>query len=310
MVTACQSVAAGKEQLKVQSNLEEAPQIEHRKGAGTIAALPLGENLSTQRQSLSKIPLQKPITEIVISLSCGLIDGIPASPVSHPWPPTLLEPEGELSPDLAISLSSIRIPCGDFQQRKDPQDVGDPILLYFITSDFCNAILLASFIGILAIAAMRIFFYRSFIMAMLALVPLWVGTCMTLFLMLLLALPFNQANVLYLVLILGEGVEFGIIILTRWQLEESARAIALPASTAKGVALAALTNTVGVGSLMISSHRGTFTLGLLATVGSLCVLWASLRMLPALLQMVQRKMKPPRTLFHALLESPSSQQTI
>ena len=98
-------------------------------------------------------------------------------------------------------------------------------------------------------------------MTMLALVPLWVGTCLTLFLMLLLGLPFNQANVLFLPLILGEGVEFGIIILTRWQLEGSAQAITLPVSTAKGVALASLTTTVGFGSLMISSHRGTFHSG-------------------------------------------------
>jgi len=97
-------------------------------------------------------------------------------------------------------------------------------------------------------------------MTFMALVPLGVGTCLTLFLMLILGLPFNQANVLFLPLILGEGVEFGIVILTRWQLEASAQAITLPVSTAKGVALAALTTTVGFGSLMISSHRGTFTL--------------------------------------------------
>ncbi len=87
----------------------------------------------------------------------------------------------------------------------------------------------------------------------------------------MLNLPFNQANVLFVPLILGEGIEFGIIILARWRLEESARAITLPASTAKGVALAALTTTLGFGSLMVSGHQGTFSLGLLATVGSLSV---------------------------------------
>jgi hypothetical protein len=119
-----------------------------------------------------------------------------------------------------------------------------------------NAILCAFGISVLAIAAMLAFFYRSFTMTILALVPLWVGTSLTFFLMLLLGLPFNQANVLFLPLILGEAVEFGIIILTRWQLEGSAQAITLPVSTAKGVALAALTTMVGFGSLMISSHRG------------------------------------------------------
>jgi predicted RND superfamily exporter protein len=125
---------------------------------------------------------------------------------------------------------------------------------------------------------------------------------------LVLGLPFNQANVLFLPLILGEAVEFGIIILTRWQLEGSAQAITLPVSTAKGVALASLTTTVGFGSLMISSHQGTFSLGILATVGSLCVLWASLRVLSAILQMVEHKIKPSPTLSYVLLASPSSQQ--
>jgi len=43
-------------------------------------------------------------------------------------------------------------------QTVDPQAVGDPVLLHFITSDFRNAILMASSIGVLAIAAMLIFF--------------------------------------------------------------------------------------------------------------------------------------------------------
>jgi predicted RND superfamily exporter protein len=109
----------------------------------------------------------------------------------------------------------------------------------------------------------------------------------------LLNLPFNQANVLFVPLILGEGIEFGIIILARWRQEESARAITLPASTAKGVALAALTTTLGFGSLMVSGHQGTFSLGLLATVGSLSVLLASLSVLPAFLRVVKRTYRQP-----------------
>jgi len=54
------------------------------------------------------------------------------------------------------------------------------------------------------------------------------------------------------------------------------------------VALAALTTTLGFGSLMVSGHQGTFSLGLLATVGSLSVLLASLSILPAFLRLVER----------------------
>ena len=170
----------------------------------------------------------------------------------------------------------------------DPNAVGDPVLLYSFTLGFRNSILKAAGLALLAIAGMLLILFRSLKMALLTLIPLAVGTGLTVNLMWLLNLPFNQANVLFVPLILGEGIEFGIIILARWQLEASARAITLPASTAKGVALAALTTTVGFGSLMVSGHRGTFSLGLLATVGSLSVLLASLSILPAFLRLMER----------------------
>jgi hopanoid biosynthesis associated RND transporter like protein HpnN len=174
----------------------------------------------------------------------------------------------------------------------DPRAVGDPVLLYTFTLGFRNSILWAAGMAVLAITVMLVILFRSIKMALLALIPLVVGTGLTINMMWLLNLPFNQANVLFVPLVLGEGIEFGIIILARWRLEESARAITMPASTAKGVALAALTTTAGFGSLMVSGHQGTFSLGLLATVGSLSVLVASLSILPAFLRLVERNYRP------------------
>jgi len=170
----------------------------------------------------------------------------------------------------------------------DPNTVGDPVLLYSFTLGFRNSILWAAGMALLAISVMLVLLFRSLKMALLALIPLVVGTGLTINMMWLLNLPFNQANVLFVPLVLGEGIEFGIIILARWRQEESARAITLPASTAKGVALAALTTTLGFGSLMVSGHQGTFSLGLLATVGSLSVLLTSLSILPAFLRLVEK----------------------
>jgi hypothetical protein len=174
----------------------------------------------------------------------------------------------------------------------DPNAVGDPVLPYVFTLGFRNACLKAAGLALLAIAVMLLVLFRSWKMILLAFLPLIVGTGLTLNLMWLLGISFNQANVLFVPLILGEGIEFGIIILVRWQVEESARAITLPASTAKGVALAALTTTLGFGSLMVSGHQGVFSLGLLATVGSLSVLLASLSFLPAFIRVVERDFEP------------------
>lgn len=183
-------------------------------------------------------------------------------------------------------------PLGQFVsdlRRVNPDVVGDPILLHIFTLEFRNACLWAAGVSLLGISLLVLFVLRSLWLTILALIPLIVGTSLTLALMWLLKVPFNQANVLFLPLILGEAIEYGIIILVRWQQEKSARVITLPAGTAKGVLLAALTTAVGFGSLMISGHRGTFSLGLLSTVGSLSVLLAALSVLPALLRIVRER---------------------
>jgi len=187
-------------------------------------------------------------------------------------------------------------PLGEFVRDLrgiNPDVIGDPVLLYVFTLAFRNACLWAAGVSLLGIALMITFLLRSLRLTILALVPLMVGASLTLSLMWLLEVPFNQANVLFLPLILGEAVEYGIIILVRWQQEKSARIITLPAGTAKGVLLASLTTAVGFGSLMISGHQGTFSLGLLSTVGSLSVLLAALSILPALLRLVRERFPEP-----------------
>ncbi|MEW6387218.1 MAG: MMPL family transporter [Thermodesulfobacteriota bacterium] len=187
-------------------------------------------------------------------------------------------------------------------RKVDANVVGDPVLLHVFTLDFRNACLWAAGMALIAITFMLFLLFRSLKITLLALLPLFVGTGLTLNLMWLLHIPFNQANVLFLPLILGEGIEFGIIILVRWKLEESARAITLPASTAKGVLLAALTTTVGFGSLMISGHQGIFSLGLLATVGSLSVLLASLSVLPAVLRLLEKTQASPQWVMETMMD--------
>ncbi|MFP3867649.1 MAG: MMPL family transporter [Desulfobacteraceae bacterium] len=167
----------------------------------------------------------------------------------------------------------------------DPDVVGDPVLLYVFTSAFRNACLWAAGMAVMAVTCVLVVFFRNLKLALLALLPLLVGTGWTLNLMWLLDMSFNQANVLFLPLILGEGMEYGIVILTRWKIDQVARTITLPASIAKGVTLSALTTAVGFGSLMVSGHQGVFSLGLLATMGSTSVLIAALSVLPAVLRL-------------------------
>ena len=105
--------------------------------------------------------------------------------------------------------------------------------------------------------------------------------------MYLFGIDLNLANGIFLPLILGAGVEYGIIVVQRWRQGScDSPEGSCPSSTGIGVVLAGLSTTVGFGSLTISEHQGVHSLGLLTTIGSLSVLAAAVLFLPALLQLI------------------------
>lgn len=167
-------------------------------------------------------------------------------------------------------------------QGVDPEVVGDPVSLYVFSSAFKQACVLASFYAVVAIFLLLFFSFRSLGVALLAMAPLGVGTLWTVGVMGWVGMDFNLANSIFMPLVVAAGVEYGVIILHRWK-EGGLLPGELLFSTAKGVILAALTTTVGFGTLMLSHHRGIFSLGYVSAVGSLCVLAAAIVLLPALL---------------------------
>jgi hopanoid biosynthesis associated RND transporter like protein HpnN len=171
----------------------------------------------------------------------------------------------------------------------DGQVVGDVITLHDFTDAFQQASIEAAGYALLAIALLLILTFRDWRLCLVALLPLLVGTLLTFEVMGLAGIQFNPANTVFLPIIVGVGVEYGIVILHRWQ-EGRMLPGHLPLSTGKGVILAALTTTIGFGSLIICRHRGIFSLGFLSFVGSLFVLAAAILLVPAVLSY----MAPPQ----------------
>jgi len=176
----------------------------------------------------------------------------------------------------------------------DPDVMGDPVGLHLYTQAFRRAYEQAAVYALIAIFVLVLIDFRALGHALLAMTPLLVGAAWTVGLMWLIGAHFNLANVIFLPLIVGAGVENGIMILHRWR-ENGAVFTCIPASTGKGVALASLTTIVGFGSLMISGHRGVHSLGLLLTLGTACVLVASLTVLPGVLRLLagRRRVEAP-----------------
>ncbi|MGA3112830.1 MAG: MMPL family transporter [Syntrophobacteraceae bacterium] len=167
-------------------------------------------------------------------------------------------------------------------QSVNPDVLGDPVYLYVFASAFKKASINASIYALIAISVLLAFTFRSLRLMLISLIPLVAGTIWTVGIMAAAGFDFNLANSIFMPLVVGAGVEYGVIILQRWR-EGPAGYGRLPFSTGKGVILASLTTTIGFGTLMISNHRGIFSLGFVAWAGSICVVVAALFILPAIL---------------------------
>jgi hopanoid biosynthesis associated RND transporter like protein HpnN len=163
----------------------------------------------------------------------------------------------------------------------DPDVIGDPVTLYTFTLAFRNACIKAAVYAVIFVSALLLLTLRKPRLLLLAMVPLFAGTLWTLGLMGLCNINLNLANTLFLPLIVGAGVEYGIIIIERLKKDPFAKTV-LPFSTGKGIILAGLTTTIGFGSLVISNHQGISSLGFLAMIGSICVMAAAIFFLPAI----------------------------
>ncbi len=170
-------------------------------------------------------------------------------------------------------------------QNVDPEVIGAPVAFFVFAEALEDACIKASIYAILAIFILLSFAFRSLRLTLIALVPLSLGTIWTVGIMGWAGVQFNLANSMFMPLVVGAGVEYGIIILQRWREGNMLRGH-LPLSTGKGVIIAALSTTIGFGALMVSHHRGIFSLGFVAWEGSLCVMVSALIVLPAILALM------------------------
>lgn len=170
-------------------------------------------------------------------------------------------------------------------QSVDPDALGSPVMNFAYLSTIIDGYKKAGVYAFVGVALLAFLAFRTLRPTLLALVPLSVGAAWTVGLMALLQVPLNVANLLFLPLVMGIGIDNGIYIVHRfWTASGMAeRPVPLAWSTGRAVTLSSLTTLVGFGSLMLSSHRGIHSLGLLVTLGVGSVLLASLTVLPSLL---------------------------
>jgi predicted RND superfamily exporter protein len=170
-------------------------------------------------------------------------------------------------------------------QAVDADALGAPVTNFEYMETIKEGYNKASIYAMAGIIFLSFLMFRGALATILALVPLLVGSVWTLGLMALFGVQFNMANLLFVPLIIGIGIDNGVHIVHSFRATEKYQGerVPLARSTAKAVTLAALTGVVGFGSLMIASHQGIYSLGLLVSLGISSVLIASLTTLPSLL---------------------------
>lgn len=168
----------------------------------------------------------------------------------------------------------------------DPDVTGPPVITYEATVLMERAYLTGTLYAFVLVGGLSVLMIRRLRESMLALIPMVLALLWTIGLMQVFGIKFNLANIWGLPLIIGTAAEFGLNVIVSHLEVRAHRGHLLARSAVMGVMLNGLTTMVGFGSLMIASHRGIFSLGLLLTLGSFCGLVASLVVLPVVLRLL------------------------
>lgn len=119
-----------------------------------------------------------------------------------------------------------------------------------------------------------------------AMLPPALGLLLVFGIMALAGIELNPANLIVLPLIMGIGVDEGVLVIHDYRMQKKRYEVG--ASTINSVTLTSVTSIIGFGSMMIASHQGLVSLSSVLTLGVATCLFISLVMLPAMLTWLSR----------------------
>ena len=162
----------------------------------------------------------------------------------------------------------------------EPGATGGPISILESGRTIVTAFLEAGGWALASISILLWITLRRFGDVLLTLVPLLLAGVVTLEICVLINMPLNFANIIALPLLLGIGVAFKIYFVMAWR---SGRTKLLQSSLTRAVIFSAATSATAFGSLWLSSHPGTSSMGKLLALSLACTLAAAVLFQPALM---------------------------
>jgi uncharacterized protein len=162
----------------------------------------------------------------------------------------------------------------------EPNAIGGPVSILKSGDTIVKAFIHAGIWALVVISLLLWLTLRRITDVLLTLVPLLVAGAVTLEICVLIEMPLNFANIVALPLMLGIGVAFKIYYVTAWR---SGRTNLLQTSLTRAIFFSAMTTATAFGSLWLSSHPGTASMGKLLALSLLTTLAAVLLFQPALM---------------------------
>jgi uncharacterized protein len=166
----------------------------------------------------------------------------------------------------------------------EPNATGPAVVLFEAGNTAVHAFMQSGIFALSAIALLLWIALRRIGDVLLTLVPLLVAGVVTLELCVVLDLPLNFANIIALPLLLGVGVAFKIYYIMAWR---AGKTRLLQSTLTRAVVFSAMTTATAFGSLWLSNHPGTSSMGKLMALALACTMTAAVLFQPAL-------MGPPR----------------
>jgi len=170
----------------------------------------------------------------------------------------------------------------DLILANDPRATGTAITVVMAGRAVIHAFHVAAALALSGIVVVLIVLLGNWRDTLLVLLPLVLAGILTAASAVMLGMDFNFANIIVLPLLVGLGVASGIHLVLRDR-EIATGGSVLETSTPRAVIVSALTTISSFGTLMLSDHRGVFSMGLLLTIGITLNLAVTLVVLPALL---------------------------
>lgn len=178
-----------------------------------------------------------------------------------------------------------------------PDAIGAPVEIYEGGRAVIRAFLQAAAIAVVAIAALLLILLRNVRDTLVIFSPLVLAALLTVAASVLFKIPFNFANVIVLPLLFGLGVAGSLHIVIR-ERKEGANSDVLSTSTPRAVMFSTLTTIASFGSLSLSKHPGTASMGVLLTIALILTLLCTLLTLPAVMALFgshRNTVRPPKT---------------